>query len=76
MSGKSIGVIGAGAWGTGLAQALARGGNTVVMWAMEQDVVDSVNSVSSCFSVLLGMMVVVSVMYILSVTVIIFVGGA
>ena len=44
MSGKTIGVIGAGAWGTGLAQALARGGNTVVMWAMEQDVVDSVNN--------------------------------
>lgn len=44
MSGKTIGVIGAGAWGTGLAQALARGGNSVVMWAMEQDVVDSVNN--------------------------------
>ncbi len=43
MNGKSVGIIGAGAWGTGLAQALARGGNTVVMWAMEQDVVDSVN---------------------------------
>ena len=41
-----------------------------------KNVVDSVNSVSSCFSVLLGMMVVASVMYILSVTVIIFVGGA
>ena len=39
-------------------------------------VLKSVNSVSSCFSILLGMVIVVSVMYILSVTVIIFVGGA
>ncbi len=44
MSTATIGVIGAGAWGTGLAQALARGGNKVVLWAREQDVVDSVNN--------------------------------
>ncbi|MEE1043403.1 MAG: stage III sporulation protein AE, partial [Clostridia bacterium] len=41
-----------------------------------KNVVNSVNCVSACFSVLLGMMVAVSVMYVLSVTVIIFVGGA
>ena len=29
MSEKSVGVIGGGAWGTGLAQAIARGGNKV-----------------------------------------------
>ncbi|AEE16510.1 NAD(P)H-dependent glycerol-3-phosphate dehydrogenase [Treponema brennaborense] len=45
MNGKQVGVIGAGAWGTGLAQALARGGHYVEMWALEQDVVDSVNGV-------------------------------
>ncbi|MBO5235955.1 MAG: NAD(P)H-dependent glycerol-3-phosphate dehydrogenase [Spirochaetaceae bacterium] len=44
MSSKTVGVIGAGAWGTGLAQALARGGHKVVMWAMEQDVVDGINN--------------------------------
>lgn len=44
MSGKKIGVIGAGAWGTGLAQALARGGHDVEVWAMEKDVVESINN--------------------------------
>lgn len=44
MSGKKIGIIGAGAWGTGMAQALARGGNTVQVWAMEQEVVVSINN--------------------------------
>ena len=43
MSGKSVGVIGAGAWGSGLAQALARGGHSVEIWAREQDVVDDIN---------------------------------
>ena len=41
---KNIGVIGAGAWGTAMAQALARTGNTVEVWAMEQEVVDSINN--------------------------------
>jgi len=44
MNEKKIGVIGAGAWGTGLAQALARGGNKVILWAREQEVVDSINN--------------------------------
>lgn len=39
-------------------------------------VVNSINNVSSCLSVLLGMTVAVSIMYILSITVIIFIGGA
>ncbi|MBR2461739.1 MAG: NAD(P)-dependent glycerol-3-phosphate dehydrogenase [Spirochaetaceae bacterium] len=43
MNAKSVGVIGAGAWGTAVAQALARGGNQVEIWAREQDVVDSIN---------------------------------
>ena len=43
MSSKNVGVIGAGAWGSGLAQALARGGHKVQVWAREQDVVDSIN---------------------------------
>lgn len=41
---KKIGIIGAGAWGTGLAQALGRGGHEVQLWAMEQEVVDSINN--------------------------------
>ncbi len=40
---KNVGVIGAGAWGSGLAQAIARGGHKVQIWAREQDVVDGIN---------------------------------
>jgi glycerol-3-phosphate dehydrogenase (NAD(P)+) len=36
-------VIGAGAWGTALADVLARNGHEVALWAYEQDVVQSVN---------------------------------
>ncbi len=43
MAEKAVGVIGGGAWGTGLAQALARGGHKVQIWALEDDVVDSIN---------------------------------
>lgn len=45
MNSKSVGIIGAGAWGTGFAQALARGGHKVVIWALEQDVVESINNI-------------------------------
>jgi glycerol-3-phosphate dehydrogenase (NAD(P)+) len=38
-----VAVIGAGAWGTALANLLARGGHDVVLWAREEDVVASVN---------------------------------
>ncbi|MBQ9538940.1 MAG: NAD(P)-binding domain-containing protein, partial [Treponema sp.] len=43
MEGNKVGVIGAGAWGTALATAIARGGNEVQAWAMEEDVVSSIN---------------------------------
>jgi glycerol-3-phosphate dehydrogenase (NAD(P)+) len=39
-----IAVIGGGAWGTALAQVAARAGREVLLWAMEDDVVDSINS--------------------------------
>jgi glycerol-3-phosphate dehydrogenase (NAD(P)+) len=38
-----IGVIGGGAWGTALAQVAARGGQDVLLWAREPDVVESIN---------------------------------
>lgn len=34
---KTIGVIGAGAWGTALAQVLSTGGKNVTLWAREED---------------------------------------
>lgn len=40
---KTVGILGAGAWGTAFAQALARGGHEVTLWAMEDDVVSSIN---------------------------------
>ncbi|HEX8840504.1 MAG TPA: NAD(P)H-dependent glycerol-3-phosphate dehydrogenase [Sphingomicrobium sp.] len=39
-----IGVIGGGAWGTALAQVAATGGRETLLWALEPDVVDAVNS--------------------------------
>lgn len=42
-NGRKIGVIGGGAWGTALAQVLAKNERDVLLWAMEQDVVDSIN---------------------------------
>ncbi|MCP1469930.1 glycerol-3-phosphate dehydrogenase (NAD(P)+) [Sphingobium sp. OAS761] len=38
------GVIGAGAWGTALAQLLAGDGRPVALWALEADVVDAINA--------------------------------
>lgn len=43
MASKSVGVIGGGAWGTGMAQAIARGGHQVQIWALEDEVVESIN---------------------------------
>ncbi len=40
---KSIGVIGAGAWGTAVAYSLAREGNHVQIWALESDVAEDIN---------------------------------
>ncbi|KPF70194.1 glycerol-3-phosphate dehydrogenase [alpha proteobacterium AAP81b] len=39
----TVGVIGGGAWGTALAQMVARGGEDVILWALEPDVVRAVN---------------------------------
>lgn len=41
---NKIGVIGAGAWGTALAQSLANSGRDVLMWARENEVVESINN--------------------------------
>ena len=40
----SIGVIGAGAWGTAIAKVLIENGHDVVIWAREQEVADSINT--------------------------------
>ena len=40
----SIGIVGGGAWGTALAQAMCRAGRDVVLWAREQDVVAAINA--------------------------------
>jgi glycerol-3-phosphate dehydrogenase (NAD(P)+) len=40
---QNFGVIGAGAWGTALAQSLATGGRDVTLWAFEKECVDSIN---------------------------------
>jgi len=41
---KKVGIIGAGAWGTALAQAIATKGIEVEIWAFEKDVEDSINN--------------------------------
>jgi len=40
----TIGVIGAGAWGTALAQMLATDGRDVILWAYEPEVVAAINA--------------------------------
>ncbi|MBV1690722.1 NAD(P)-dependent glycerol-3-phosphate dehydrogenase [Novosphingobium sp. G106] len=42
--GGRIGVIGGGAWGTALAQALASDGSEVVLWAREPELVAEINT--------------------------------
>ena len=44
MSADRCAVVGAGAWGTALADLLARNGSDVILWAREADVVESVNT--------------------------------
>src|SRR4029453_3421079 len=39
-----LGVIGGGAWGTALAQVAAASGRDTLLWALESDVVASVNN--------------------------------
>ncbi|MEO0463644.1 MAG: NAD(P)H-dependent glycerol-3-phosphate dehydrogenase [Pseudomonadota bacterium] len=41
---QTIGVIGAGAWGTALAQMLASDGRSVTLWAYEPEVVAAINA--------------------------------
>ncbi|MEL6533099.1 MAG: NAD(P)H-dependent glycerol-3-phosphate dehydrogenase [Pseudomonadota bacterium] len=41
---QTVGVIGAGAWGTALAQMLASDGRDVVIWAYEPEVVTAINT--------------------------------
>ena len=40
----SVGVIGAGAWGTAIAQMLASDGREVLLWALEPEVVEGINA--------------------------------
>lgn len=40
----AIGVVGAGAWGTALASLLARKGYSVILWAYENEVAESINT--------------------------------
>jgi glycerol-3-phosphate dehydrogenase (NAD(P)+) len=40
---NKIAIIGAGAWGTALAQSMANSGKSVIMWAREAEVVESIN---------------------------------
>ena len=40
----ALGVIGAGAWGTALAQMLAQDGSNVLIWAREPEVVGAINA--------------------------------
>jgi glycerol-3-phosphate dehydrogenase (NAD(P)+) len=40
---KKIGVIGAGAWGTALAQSMANAGRDVLIWGRETEVIESIN---------------------------------
>jgi glycerol-3-phosphate dehydrogenase (NAD(P)+) len=40
----TIGVLGAGAWGTALAQVIAAGGESVLLWAREVEVVEAIAS--------------------------------
>lgn len=41
---EAVGVLGAGAWGTALAQMLASDGREVLLWALEPDVVTEINT--------------------------------
>ena len=41
---ERIGVVGAGSWGTTLANLLAKNGNDVRLWSYEEDVTESINA--------------------------------
>jgi glycerol-3-phosphate dehydrogenase (NAD(P)+) len=44
MTMKRVAVIGGGAWGTALAQVAARAGRDTLLWALEEQVVEAVNT--------------------------------
>lgn len=44
MSAPQVGVLGAGAWGTALAQMLASDGRDVLLWAREPELVEEINA--------------------------------
>ena len=41
---KNISIVGAGAWGTALAEVMSRRGHQINLWAKENSVVNSINS--------------------------------
>lgn len=43
-TGPTVSVIGAGAWGTALAQSLSTSGHQVTLWAREAEVADAINT--------------------------------
>lgn len=44
MNSPSVGVVGAGAWGTALAQMLASDGTNVLLWALEPELAEEINT--------------------------------
>ncbi len=44
MSAAKVGVVGAGAWGTALAQMLASDGREVLLWALEDGLAEAINT--------------------------------
>ncbi len=46
--GDTVGIVGAGAFGTGLGSVLARAGRRVVLWSRDQQIVDSIMRTRSC----------------------------
>ena len=54
MEDTKIGVIGAGAWGTALAQVLSEGQDELLLWVRETEVVDQINQVRENQSFLPG----------------------
>ena len=40
---KNISIVGAGAWGTALAEVMSRRGHQINLWAKENSVVNSIN---------------------------------
>lgn len=46
--GDTVGIVGAGAFGTALGSVLARAGRRVVLWSRDTDVVDAITTTRSC----------------------------